>query len=328
MESKLYTVEEVKSLINSGKELILSGHESLLSELPSGNWIGGTMLNFLTDEGGRYADEQIFVTDFSDYSTESKIINYTTDTLETITENAFDNGFTFLILPAGQPVHLSFSTDAPKYKNLFNNPLIGFVAGVKVENIGIDTAKVFDGRTQKSGSDIGVAMHVKLPETMVARVEILNIFDQSETGDDITFPNTGFEVSDCFVNGEKKNFVEYLKEKEIDTKLPIIANHSGALINVCVQNVDEENGTVSFYGPVFEGTNYKTSKPIADYSKEFSDNMPTVDGKLAFSCNCILNYLYGDLEGTKTGFVGPATFGEIAYQLLNQTMTYLVIDEY
>ena len=45
-----------------------------------------------------------------------------------------------------------------------------------------------------------------------------------------------------------------------------------------------------------------------------------------FSCNCILNYLYGELEGKVTeGMYGPVTFGEIAYQLLNQTLVYVRI---
>jgi len=43
-----------------------------------------------------------------------------------------------------------------------------------------------------------------------------------------------------------------------------------------------------------------------------------------FSCNCILNYLYADLAGDKAlSITGPATFGEIAYVLLNQTLVYL-----
>ena len=49
---------------------------------------------------------------------------------------------------------------------------------------------------------------------------------------------------------------------------------------------------------------------------------------VVFSCNCILNYLYSELEGKKTGsFVGPITFGEVAYQLLNQTLVYLKIED-
>jgi hypothetical protein len=40
-----------------------------------------------------------------------------------------------------------------------------------------------------------------------------------------------------------------------------------------------------------------------------------------------LNYLYANLEGKKTGhIVGPMTFGEIAYMLLNQTLVYLTFE--
>jgi len=43
-----------------------------------------------------------------------------------------------------------------------------------------------------------------------------------------------------------------------------------------------------------------------------------------FTCNCILNYIYGELEGRQLpGPRGPMTFGEVAYQVLNQTMAYL-----
>ena len=53
-----------------------------------------------------------------------------------------------------------------------------------------------------------------------------------------------------------------------------------------------------------------------------------INGSILFSCNCILNYQYAELEGEKTkGFTGPVTFGEVAYQLLNQTMVYLTIDD-
>jgi len=49
---------------------------------------------------------------------------------------------------------------------------------------------------------------------------------------------------------------------------------------------------------------------------------------VVFSCNCILNYLYSELEGRKTDpFVGPITFGEIAYQLLNQTLVYMEVHD-
>ena len=49
-------------------------------------------------------------------------------------------------------------------------------------------------------------------------------------------------------------------------------------------------------------------------------------GNPIFSCNCILNYLYGNLEGKTTPpYAGPVSFGEVAYQLLNQTLVYCEI---
>jgi hypothetical protein len=42
----------------------------------------------------------------------------------------------------------------------------------------------------------------------------------------------------------------------------------------------------------------------------------------------VLNYLHGSLEGRRTGALqGPMTFGEIAYQLLNQTLVQINIEQ-
>jgi hypothetical protein len=68
---------------------------------------------------------------------------------------------------------------------------------------------------------------------------------------------------------------------------------------------------------------------VGDFVKDFRTRVPqNVGDNLIFSCNCILNYLYADLEGKKTAdFTGPITFGEIAYQLLNQTLAYITIED-
>jgi hypothetical protein len=68
---------------------------------------------------------------------------------------------------------------------------------------------------------------------------------------------------------------------------------------------------------------------VADYVSAFESRLKTLaPGNIVFSCNCILNYLYSQLEGRRTGgIVGPITFGEIAYQLLNQTLVYLEIEK-
>ena len=71
------------------------------------------------------------------------------------------------------------------------------------------------------------------------------------------------------------------------------------------------------------GVDYRLARPLPDYRAAFSDQL-VGGGAGQFSCNCILNYLYGELEGKATGdFTGPVTFGEIAYMLLNQTLVRL-----
>jgi hypothetical protein len=88
---------------------------------------------------------------------------------------------------------------------------------------------------------------------------------------------------------------------------------------------------VKFYAPVFSGVDYKHAREVADYASAFTAQLQKIglaEGSVIFSCNCILNYLYSGLEGRNTApFVGPITFGEIAYQLLNQTLVYLQMQD-
>ena len=92
------------------------------------------------------------------------------------------------------------------------------------------------------------------------------------------------------------------------------------------QSVEEDR--VNFYAPIFKDTKYKFAKSIPDYVTSFNSQIKKVDLQPEFSCNCILNYLHGELEGKKIENVsGPITFGEIAYQLLNQTLTLLYIED-
>ena len=121
-------------------------------------------------------------------------------------------------------------------------------------------------------------------------------------------------------------------KNKLDTKLPLVADYYGALVNISFQGVDETEGEVKFYAPVFTGIRYKHAKPVADYEAAFKaclDNQcHLTEDRVVFSCNCILNYLYSELEGkTTTPFVGPITFGEIAYQLLNQTLVFLEVHD-
>src|SRR2546428_12260923 len=69
------------------------------------------------------------------------------------------------------------------------------------------------------------------------------------------------------------------------------------------------------------------SKPVPDYVESFKSATVGMSHEVPFACNCVLNFLYGKLEGTHAGLAGPFTFGEIAFQLLNQTMVYCDVGE-
>ena len=84
---------------------------------------------------------------------------------------------------------------------------------------------------------------------------------------------------------------------------------------------------MSFYAPVFKNIEYRFAVRVNDYAGEFKKRIDEAGAhNPVISCNCILNYLYGDLNGKKIPpYTGPVTFGEIAYQLLNQTLVYCEI---
>jgi hypothetical protein len=154
---------------------------------------------------------------------------------------------------------------------------------------------------------------------------IVNIFSQGD-GDTIEFLEDGFIHSRALINGEERFLSDYVTEKQLDIRFPLVADYFGIMVNVSFQKVEEEEKKVHFYAPLFKGMKYKQAKDVGDYVAEFTKQMPTDSANIVFSCNCILNYLYSELEGKKTGgIIGPITFGEVAYQLLNQTLAYLTI---
>ena len=172
--------------------------------------------------------------------------------------------------------------------------------------------------------DTAVVMHVTLPADLVAEVEIVNLFTPG-TGETITFPVSGFTARECLVDGRHANLASYFKTARTDDTVPLAADYNGSIVNVSVQEVDESTGMVKFYAPVFAGVEYKLASPVADYVSSFRSAVGT-NGRSEFNCNCILNYLYAGLEGKQLGNTyGPVTFGEIAHQLLNQTLVRLVL---
>lgn len=331
MLQDIQPIAEVEKWIAEGKTLLLAGEEALLAKLPQGKWIGGTIPYFITpSQGGLASQDKIFVTDISSVAESVEIKSYSQDTLPSIYADAGEKGFSFIIIPAMSGAHSSFALNGPNYKDFGSQPLIGWISGVHLSNLGAQTPKVFNGQTGQALEQDAMVMHVTLPAGKAVDVGIVNIFEQGG-GDILTFPADGFACTEVTVNGVKENFARYIERLGLDTKLPLVADYYGALVNISFQSVDAAAGEVKFYAPVFTGVRYKHAKAVADYATAFGEQLKKIglsEDRVVFSCNCILNYLYSELEGKSTApFVGPITFGEIAYQLLNQTLVYLEVHD-
>ena len=321
MKNELLSVDEAADRIRSGAPVVVAGAAELMKQLPQGNWVGGTTAYFVTENGGAVVDDKLFCTTFEN-AVGATVRMVSADTLGQISDGYRDNGFTVILIPAFSKTHTEFAMTGADNVAVFDQPLVGWITGVHLDELGSKAPQVFDGATGTAAEDGAVLLHVEMPAGSGVDVDIVNIFDQ---GDELTFKfdDNGFSAKSVNVNGANVNLADYLIENEIDTRLPLVANYAGSMINVSIQNVDAEAKEVQFYAPVVAGMEYKLAAPQADYAAAFASSVGD-SGMGQYSCNCILNYLYGELEGKKTGkFTGPVTFGEIAYILLNQTLVKL-----
>lgn len=327
MNQVLFNLAEVSQMIAAGKTLIVAGDESLLKQLPQGKWIGGTIPYFMGENGGEFSRKKIYVTVLPDFSDRPVIRFYDETSVQNVYSEAPDHGFSIIIIPAACKTHQVFSLNAPLFPNFATRPLIGWISGIDLKDLGKASPKIFNGQTGQAHENGAVVLGADLPKNKAAILGIANIFEQGG-GDSLSFTEDGFSAEDILVNGQKQNFIEYLDKHAIDTRLPLVANYYGALVNTSFQSVNRSENRVSFYAPVFKGMEYKLAKPVSNYLESFGRVINAHTGeKIFFACNCILNYLYSELEGKKTGNVtGPITFGEVAYQLLNQTLAYMTFE--
>jgi len=320
----LMPIQDVSKLIESGRRLAIAGDEALLSKLPKGSWIGGSIPYFMTDKGGAVTKEHAFVHDMMDFSTEGAIRQYSVAELPSIAKDAPDHGFSIIIIPAFSEAHVAYAQGAPNYEDLFMKPIVGWISGVHLDELGKAAPKVFDGATGTFSEKDAIVFHFAIAAEKTATVHILNLFEQGD-GDTLTFDEEGFAVKNVTASGKVRNVQEYVASKNIDTKLPLVADYCGAKINVSYQGFRESDGMTLLYAPVFKDVEYKLAAPLDDYVAAFKRKVPK-DAAPAFVCNCILNFLYAELEGKiVSNMAGPITFGEIAYQLVNQTLVYLEV---
>jgi hypothetical protein len=325
--TELYHISDANALIDTGKWLHIAGDEAPLRKLNKGNWIGGTIPYFLTTEGGLVDRERVFITELPSAITDVKVGFIAADQLEAIPGQAPDNGFSLVVVPGMTEIHSKYALTAERLPHIFEKPIVGWISGIHLDDLGSMKPKVVNGQTGKMEDERLIVLHAYLPERLLATIGIINVFEQGN-GDTIVFDQTGFSGDRCRINGSPASFYDYMIEQDHDMRFPLVADRSGEQINVSFQALDKENHTVKFYAPLLEQVEYRQAKPISDYRAKFAESMSGFNLNPAFSCNCILNFLHGKLEGKQEiPISGPATFGEIAYVLLNQTMVYLKLNE-
>ena len=317
----LYTLEEVSSMIRSGDKLLLAGDAKLLSQLPKGSWIGGSTPYFILNQGSRVtSSDKIFVNQLPDFVTETVVKEYDEISIQNIFNDGPENGFTVLIIPFGSPVFSDFAVKAPEYKDFARYPLCGWIAGQPLDVIHTKKSYAASGAGPNVYSDRAVAIHISLPANKYAEIHMFNPFEQGD-GDAITFDNSGQHVKDAFINGTKRNLAEYFREMktDIDT-FPLVANYSGAMMNI---NCIATNEEVHFSAPVFEHMEYRIAK--------INDQLPEPElnsDRIAFSVTCATNFMQPEFcKKYMKKMNGPVVFGEIVYQLVNQTTAYVIVDD-
>ncbi|MDR2770437.1 MAG: hypothetical protein LBB57_00190, partial [Clostridiales Family XIII bacterium] len=230
----LKTFEETVALIAEKKLLHISGTEALLRKLPAGNWIGGSTEYFLEETGGQIRNDALDVMElaFSEY----RFASYDAATLPKLTKDAYDNGFSVVILPFDSEVHKQYAQNAADYEDIFLKNVVGWISGVNLEAADQRPIAV-NGSAGEVLTDKAAVLHIGLPKGKLARLNIVNIFSADEKSPIITFSEDGFGVKNCFVDGKETVFADYIAQNKLDTKLPLVGDYSGAGVNISIKSI-------------------------------------------------------------------------------------------
>jgi len=248
------TFDEVSALINEKRLLHIAGAADLLRKLPKGDWIGGSTEYFMSEEGGLVSNNLLFVTEFDKNS--FSIRDYETDNINQVASDAYDSGYSILIIPFGTDICMEYTKNAAEYDDMYLKHVVGWATGANVAVMGNPEHPpiAVNGATGTVHTDKAVALHLEVPESKTVKVNILNIFKPDKNSPSIEFPQEGTSVTTCRIDGKEAVFADHIAQNNFDPKLPIIADCFGIGLNVDIFNT--ENGIVRFGATVFPGVKY------------------------------------------------------------------------
>lgn len=327
--NRLLSFAETSKLIHDKRTLVVFGNERLLEQLPIGSWIGGGVPDiYASNDIRKISAEKLVVTDLSDLAIRSSLKCYDGHTIGSIGGDTFDNGFTFLLIPGFSDIHKTY------YRTMLAasvaRPIIGIVAGYSNNTFPSKVPQVYFGSEGRAPLNQAVAIHAKLPPSKVARFGALNIFEP-KAGPVIEVFEDTFKVTHCLVDGKERNLCEYLRETRMDLRFPLTFLHQGNVMNVSFGGEIDQGKSVWFYSPLLRGIKYFPAKTFENYPyalRQYIREVLRTESSVFFNCNGYLNFVHGELERGLAGLIGPATLGEVSFQIHNQVFSYMMIDEF
>jgi len=333
----LYTVAEVNAMIEKGDTLLLAGDAPLLSQLSKGKWIGGSCSRFV-EKGKSMATsrEKIFVHNVTNVAANMKISVYDAGNVSSIYDDAFDNGFSVLIMPFFSEVWAEYGGNCSNYSNFANRAVCGWVAVTPLysDYEKNDESLVFSGESGLSYTNSAVVIHIGLAAKKYAEVHVFSPFKPIDE-DVIIFEENGQQFEFALINGVKQNIRQYLISRNIDRSVDagagsrkcLAGDYAGFIMNTAIAHESEDDAEkyVSFGAPVYKDIPYRLANMD---NMLYEDENKSLDGNVVCSFTCVTNSAHPEVFGKYlTQMNGPLTYGEVAYFLLNHATVYVTVGD-
>ena len=103
------------------------------------------------------------MTELPSDATSVSIRTYAGDSISSVYKDAPENGLSIIIIPGSSQIHSLFALKAPSFERFAMRPLIGWISGTDVADIGKVASEVISGTSRLSQRNAAVVMHVGLP---------------------------------------------------------------------------------------------------------------------------------------------------------------------
>jgi len=157
----------------------------------------------------------------------------------------------------------------------------------------------------------------------------------SPIGEDvIVFEENGLQTEYALINGERRNFREYLAEQNIDrtsdsiigSGICLSGSNYGVKVNVAISREIESDMEkyVSFGVSVYKDIEYRLASLDSNISRE--NIKMEFEDEVIYSITCITNYICPDRYLKYLSKMnGPFTYGELAYYLISHATVYVTL---